>query len=94
VVFEGRAGLVHTLMTISLTDESLDRNRGEQLANQARQLRPDLPVLLTSGHLHDDIVRERRLGALASFLPKPYRRAQLAAAVAAARGRTAESRDS
>ncbi len=59
---------------------------GRQLADQARLLWPSLPVLFTSGYTDDAIVREGRLGSAASFLPKPYRRAQLADAVAAALG--------
>jgi signal transduction histidine kinase/CheY-like chemotaxis protein len=59
---------------------------GRQLADQARLLRPELPVLFTSGYTDDVIVREGRLGLLGAFLPKPYRRAQLADAVAGALG--------
>ena len=56
---------------------------GRQLADQARLLRPALPVLFTSGYTDDAIVREGRSGAYAAFLAKPYRRAQLAAALQA-----------
>jgi signal transduction histidine kinase/CheY-like chemotaxis protein len=56
---------------------------GRQLADQARLLRPTLPVLFTSGYTDDEIVREGRIGAHAAFLAKPYRRAQLAAALQA-----------
>jgi signal transduction histidine kinase len=59
---------------------------GRQLADQARLLRPTLPVLFISGYTDDAIVREGRLGSKASFLPKPFRRAQLADAVAGALG--------
>jgi hypothetical protein len=43
--------------------------------------------MFTSGYTDDAIVREGRLGSGVSFLPKPYRRAQLAQAVAEALGR-------
>ncbi|HEX3364392.1 PAS domain-containing hybrid sensor histidine kinase/response regulator [Phenylobacterium sp.] len=56
---------------------------GRQLADQARLLRPALPVLFTSGYNDDAILREGRIGAQAAFLAKPYRRAQLAAALQA-----------
>ena len=59
---------------------------GRQLADHARLLRPELPVLFTSGYTDDVIVREGWLGSKAAFLPKPYRRAQLADAVAGALG--------
>jgi signal transduction histidine kinase/ActR/RegA family two-component response regulator len=64
---------------------------GRQLADQARLLRPDLPVLFTSGYTDDAIVREGRLGPGSAFLPKPYRRAQLAAAIGAVLGSAADS---
>ena len=57
---------------------------GRRLADQARLLRPTLPVLFTSGYTTDMIVRDRRLGPGSAFLPKPYRRAQLAEAIEAA----------
>jgi len=54
---------------------------GLELAARAAQLRPDLPVLLTSGYTDDLILREGRLARSAVFLAKPYRRSQLADAV-------------
>jgi len=51
---------------------------GSQLAAVARRLRPDLPVLLTSGHGRD---AGGNHGAAFEVLRKPYRREQLAAAV-------------
>jgi signal transduction histidine kinase/ActR/RegA family two-component response regulator len=62
---------------------------GRELADHARLFRPALPVMFTSGYTDDAIVREGRLGSSVSFLPKPYRRAQLAQAVAEALGRSA-----
>jgi signal transduction histidine kinase/CheY-like chemotaxis protein len=55
---------------------------GRQLADHARLLRPDLAVLFTSGYTDDAIVREGRISPGDAFLPKPYRRARLAEAVA------------
>ena len=69
-----------------MTDIIMPGLNGRQLADQARLLRPELPVLFTSGYTDDAIVREGRLGSRAAFLPKPYRRAQLADAVAGALG--------
>jgi PAS domain S-box-containing protein len=51
---------------------------GRQLADHARLLMPDLPVLFTSGHTDDTILRTGRLGRRTQFLAKPYRRAELA----------------
>ena len=58
---------------------------GRQLADHARLLHPNLNVLFTSGYTEDAILRA---GAVeGEFLPKPYRRAQLARKVAEALGR-------
>jgi CheY-like chemotaxis protein len=54
---------------------------GRQLANYARAIRPDLPILLTSGHSDDAQLRAARLLPKAGFLAKPYRRAELVRAL-------------
>lgn len=58
---------------------------GRQLADHARLLHPHLKVVFTSGYTEDAIVRTGALGA--EFLPKPYRRAELARTLADALGR-------
>lgn len=52
---------------------------GHQLAEAARQIRPDLPVLYTSGYLEDDILHDGQLDPGVILLKKPYSRGQLAA---------------
>jgi CheY-like chemotaxis protein len=54
---------------------------GRQLADEARRLRPHLPVLFTSGYAAESIMRDDRLDAGVHLLGKPYRRAELAAKV-------------
>ncbi len=51
---------------------------GRQLADQARQLYPHLPILFTSGHTDEPTIRALRLEGEAAFLGKPYRRGDLA----------------
>ena len=51
---------------------------GWELADLARQLRPGLPVLLTSGYALETLVKRGRLRAGAVVLTKPYRKADLA----------------
>jgi PAS domain S-box-containing protein len=51
---------------------------GWELADLARQLRPGLPVLLTSGYALETLVKHGRLRAGAVVLTKPYRKADLA----------------
>jgi PAS domain S-box-containing protein len=51
---------------------------GPQLAAAARSMRPDLPVLYTSGYTENAIVHHGRLDAGVHLLNKPYRRKELA----------------
>jgi signal transduction histidine kinase len=52
------------------------------MLERIRELRPELPILLTSGY-SEELVKERpRIDARAGFLRKPYRRAELAKALA------------
>jgi PAS domain S-box-containing protein len=59
---------------------------GRQLADQARLLNPTLRILFTSGHADEPAVGALSLDARAAFLPKPYRRAELARQLAEAFG--------
>ncbi len=52
---------------------------GRELADAARELRPNLPVLFTSGYTEDAIVHHGRLDPGVQLLRKPYRRQELAA---------------
>ena len=51
---------------------------GWELAEQARRIRPGLPVLFTSGYALETLVEQGRAQAHAVVLTKPYRRAELA----------------
>ena len=51
---------------------------GWELADQARQVRPGLPVLFTSGYALETLVEQGRAQAQAVVLTKPYRKAELA----------------
>jgi CheY-like chemotaxis protein len=51
---------------------------GRQLADAARQRRPGLKVLFTSGYNEEAIVNHGRLDHGVQLLPKPYRRRELA----------------
>jgi len=51
---------------------------GRELAEQARQLRPELRVLFTSGYERNAIVHQGRLDAGVELLTKPFTRTQLA----------------
>ncbi|WP_245477310.1 PAS domain S-box protein [Bradyrhizobium guangzhouense] len=51
---------------------------GWELAEQARRVRPGLPVLFTSGYALETLVEQGRVQAHAVILTKPYRKAELA----------------
>jgi CheY-like chemotaxis protein len=51
---------------------------GWDLAEQARRLRPSLPILFTSGYALETLVEQGRAQAQAVILTKPYRKAELA----------------
>lgn len=54
---------------------------GRELAQAARLMRPELPVLFTSGYTENAIVHHGRLDRGVYLLSKPYRRQELAAKV-------------
>jgi CheY-like chemotaxis protein len=51
---------------------------GWELAEQARRLRPGLPVLFTSGYALETLVEQGRAQAQSVILTKPYRKVELA----------------
>jgi PAS domain S-box-containing protein len=51
---------------------------GWELAEQARIIRPGLPVVFTSGYAREALVEQGRASAQSIILTKPYRKAELA----------------
>lgn len=68
----------HPEIRLLFTDVHMPGMDGVSLVREARAMRPDMPVLVTSAlrHLADDDLPED-----GAFLPKPYGSAQLASAV-------------
>jgi PAS domain S-box-containing protein len=60
-----------------LTDVGLPGMSGKQLADEARRLRADLPVLFATGYAHDAQARSGNLGARTAILSKPFAIEQL-----------------
>jgi len=61
------------------TDVVMPGMNGRQLADAARLLLPDLPVLFTSGYTENALHSQGRLDPGVHLLHKPYRRTELAA---------------
>ncbi len=51
---------------------------GRELAKQARQLRPDLKILYTTGYSRPDVLNDLMIGRDANLIQKPYRPERLA----------------
>ena len=87
VAGDGQAGVAalaeHADVQVVLLDLTLPRLSGADAFRAMRRLRPDVPVVLSSGYDRDDAAG--LIGAdVAGFLPKPWSIEQLTAAVARA----------
>jgi signal transduction histidine kinase len=60
------------------TDVVLPGMSGRELANRATSLRPDLPVLFTTGYTRNAIIHHGRLDPGVQLLPKPFAQHDLA----------------
>ena len=67
-----------------LTDESMPELTGTQFAEQIRELRPDLPVIVVSGYGGPDLHRRAVAAGARAVLNKPYDSSALAQALAEA----------
>jgi DNA-binding response OmpR family regulator len=69
-------------IALLLTDVGLPGGlNGRQVAEQARELRPELRVLFTTGYARQAFADDRSLGPGYGLLRKPYLRAEVAARV-------------
>jgi CheY-like chemotaxis protein len=71
----------HPEIRLLFTDVGLPHMNGRELAEHARRMRPELPVLFTTGYAQDAMFQQGKLEANAELLTKPFNRAQLAARV-------------
>jgi CheY-like chemotaxis protein len=68
----------HPEICLLFTDVGLPQMSGRELAEAARRLRPELPVLFTTGYAQDAMFHHGKLDRKAELLTKPFNRAQLA----------------
>jgi CheY-like chemotaxis protein len=57
-----------------ITDLAMPRMNGLQLAQNLRTLRPELPIVLTTGYLSDEDLAQVRAMAIDGVLEKPFSR--------------------
>jgi len=90
VVAEDGVGALEILkampdVRLLFTDVVMPRGlNGLELAAEAKKMRPDLPVLLTTGYSEQLMSRSDQLGPGMSWLNKPYLPEELAAKIRAA----------
>ncbi len=78
------------LFTMVLLDLTMPIMGGEEALRQIHSIRPDVPVVLTSGFSESEAVRRFAGKRLAGFLQKPFTAQQLARTVRAASGQQEE----
>ncbi|MCL6699504.1 PAS domain-containing protein [Sphingomonas sp. NSE70-1] len=90
---DGPSGLNQLLSSrpdVLVVDFAMPGMNGAEVAKQARELCPNLPVVLASGYANTDAI-ERAIGKDGKILRKPFRIDELLAAVAEATGEAASS---
>ena len=78
-VASARQALRETNVNLLMTDLNLGDDSGHELAREALQQNPTLPVIVCSGHDARDLVRS--LGPTAHALRKPFTLAELRALI-------------
>lgn len=82
---DGHAALdvvaAHPEIRLLFTDVGLPRMNGRELAEEVRKIRPELPVLFTTGYSQDEMFRQGRLANKTALLTKPFSRKRLAECV-------------
>jgi FixJ family two-component response regulator len=55
-----------------MTDVAMPQMGGRELAEKLAQIKPDLPVLFTSGYTDDAVIRHNIIEADTNFIQKPF----------------------
>jgi len=75
-----------------LLDMTMPRLSGADTCHLIRQLRPELPIVLTSGYTEPDAEARLNIGGVAGFLQKPFTPATLVKVIQDAVRRAAQER--
>jgi PAS domain S-box-containing protein len=67
----------HQEIKLIFTDVGLPGMNGRELANEARRLRPSLPIMFTTGYARNAIVHQGRLDPGVELITKPFSAHQL-----------------
>jgi FixJ family two-component response regulator len=73
-----------------LTDIVMPGQNGKQLGDEARMLRPGLPVIYMTGYSRNAVVHQGRLDPGVDLIQKPVSQADLAARIRRAIDRSSE----
>ena len=68
-------------VSLVLLDQAMPMMSGTEVIRELRHHRPDLPIILTSGHLPVRAMKGLAAGAVDAFLQKPFNASQLVALV-------------
>ena len=69
-----------------ITDLTMPETTGMDLARQVREVRPDLPIVLSSGYADEVPAATLKTLGIVEVLPKPFQAQALGAAIARATG--------
>ena len=67
-----------------LLDYSMPRGRSEDVFEELRSIRPNIPVIMMSGYAEENIIGHFNGLGIVGFLHKPFNRAELLSKVHAA----------
>ena len=80
-----------TAFDLAIVDMIMPQMSGRECFHALKAVRPNLPVLLVSGFLQDELLEDLTRDGGATFLKKPFGRAALSQAVARALGQLASA---
>jgi DNA-binding NarL/FixJ family response regulator len=68
-------------VTAALVDLTMPQINGQEVMEALRAIRPELPVIITSGYSEQDIMERFHQSPPTAFIQKPYRSRELVALI-------------